>query len=534
MAASSHTARPAPGGEGLARREVAEEPLARLAALFSEHGARLERLAAPLLRGSGSAAEDVVGDVVLRYAERLAHGAEVPADEPAYLAQMVRNRCLDLQRQASRWGQPAEHEDSLAVSSSSAEEVALRREDLAGMVEDLALLPARQRQAILDVSVGGLSHRDAALRDDATPETSKSLLARAVRNLRALQAARQAPCESVRVELHAARHRGSRPAEAVRRHLRVCPPCRLDDARLRGAAGRARLGGLLGGWGQWIAELLHGPALGPLSKSVAATVAVVAAVPLASGPDHHPVEEARGTAVAGPARVAAAPPLAVDAGPEADATPAPARSAPAGKTEVETDRVGAWRGLMADLDRGDTLDARSRDALLRWCQAAGEKGLVGTKALSERCPPAMLDTPKRQAKVQRVTERREKDAAARRRDAAAPAPSPTPQAEPAAEPAPQPHLEQAAAPAPPAPTEPEVVADATGEPEVETPTKDASGPPPIDMTPEGQGQGKKPDGGGMGTAGHEEPDGEEQPDEEIEKKPDPDAEGGADAGADAG
>ena len=513
MATSSQPARPAPAtrGEGDARLG-ADEPLARLASLFAEHGRRLERLAAPLLRGSGAAPEDVVGDVVLRYAERLAQGAAVPGDEPAYLARMVRNRCLDLQREASRRGRPVEHDDAVAASASSAEEVALRRERLAGMVEDLALLPERQRQAILDVSVGGLSHRDAALRDDATVQTSKSLLARAVRNLRALQSARQAPCEDVRTELHAARDEGHRPAESVRRHLRVCPPCRLDDARLRGTAGRSRLGALLGGWIHWPAELLHAPAAGPVAKSIAATAAIIVAVPLATSPEERPAspERTHGDIAAAPAAAPAPAPRPPADDERPPATPRPAsraaeRPAPARvpARETEIDRTGAWRGLRADLDRGEPLGARSEAALQRWCTAAGEKGLVGTKALSEGCPKAKLDTPKRRAKVRRVEERRRKDA--RRREAPAPASTGTLVAQPGAAPPPAPAVVAEPAPPPPPP--------ASDGPEPPEPTRNASGPTPLDMTPnvnEKPPPQTEPD---MQTSGGETDPDEENPDE---------------------
>ena len=472
MVPQSQIASPAHGGEGDARLD----PLDRLAGLFAAHGRRLEQVAAPLLRGSGSASEDVVGDVILRYAERLSGGAPTPDDEPAYLAQMVRNRCMDLQRSAARWGQPVDT-DELGGAVSSAEEIAVGREELAAMVEDLGLLPERQRRAILDVSLGGLSHRDAARRDGVSTQASKSLLARAVRNLRAMQAARQ------------------------------------------------RVGALLGAWAQSIAELLHGPAAAPVAKGLAATVAVVAAVPLATGGDEpSPSRPPIDPVVAVPAAKAADEParaaVRAPSRPRADAR-APKRVKRDATAAVLTrqERTGAWRGLMVDLEQGRTLDARSKDALMRWCRSAGEKGLVGTKSLSGRCPAKLLDTPQRRAKVERVRERRERDAARAKRKnaAAAPMTAPQPEQQPPAAPPPvlvdQPTTDEVAAP-------PEQIASAG------QPTKDAAGPTPLDMHPQTNTEKPPPDpdvgqagdpGGGVEDPGYIPKD----PYVEGEKKPDP-------------
>jgi RNA polymerase sigma factor (sigma-70 family) len=148
----------------------------------------LAGFAARMLRGTGLDAEDVVQDALIR-----AHAALRATDRPmalrAWLYMITRNRALDLLRaRHPQAGELDEHRLSL-VPTCDAAETAMRRDELARVVEEIGRLPERQRLALVQRELCGTSHADLAVQLDTTVQGCKSLLIRARTQLRASHAA---------------------------------------------------------------------------------------------------------------------------------------------------------------------------------------------------------------------------------------------------------------------------------------------------------------------------------------------------------
>ena len=197
-----------------------------VAGALEAHRPRLRLDAAQLLRGTGEDPDDVLQDVHERVLVAARSGATGWEALP-YLRRAVRNRCVDVLR--ARAARPATVELVADVLDGRGDPagVALGRERLGELIEDLRALPDRQREALLA----------GVLADPGGPASgaTKMLIARARRNLRMVAVARAMPCHEVRAALAASAQRGVRPSELVRRHVLTCPACQAHRAR-RGVA----------------------------------------------------------------------------------------------------------------------------------------------------------------------------------------------------------------------------------------------------------------------------------------------------------
>jgi RNA polymerase sigma factor (sigma-70 family) len=453
----------------------------RLDRLFTESRGRMVRLAQALLRDGAASAEDVVAEVFARYGERLAAGEVIPGtDDTAYALQMVRNRCLDELRTAARRRTSTLDGDLVDAGQRTPDLAVVDRERVRDLMEDLATLPERQRETLLAVCLHGASHDQVAGVQAGSAQTSKSLLHRARANLRALQAARSTSCELIRLDLATARTRGVRPTELVRRHLKVCGACRAHDAGTRRDARtvRRRLGALAGGWIGQLAELIHTPAVAPLARSVAVGAATV--TPLLA-----PADDDRGArhATTAAAHVRSAPAVTVTAAvPPLVVARREAAAAPRARSddgpEVARRPPIAARTVYAKLGAAEALSAAERARLSEICAAMGQKGMVGPKAVTDRCPKGTLDTPQRKRRLERVEAARARDRARRqerRSKVAAPAAEKQAAADPAAAPP-----EPVTTPPPPAS---ETVPAVTETPPPASPVGGASPDAPADAAP---------------------------------------------------
>jgi RNA polymerase sigma factor (sigma-70 family) len=142
---------------------------------------RLTAFAARLL-GSAHDAEDVVQEAMVRAFDRLP--AEMYGGElSAWLHRVVRNACLDQLRHRQRTVNAI---NRLATERGGAEDAhvaAVRRAELATVVDDLQRLPERQREAVVLACVDGLRHAEVAERLESSVPATKSLLLRARANL---------------------------------------------------------------------------------------------------------------------------------------------------------------------------------------------------------------------------------------------------------------------------------------------------------------------------------------------------------------
>ena len=170
--------------------------------------------------GSPDEAEDALQQTFLRaHRALLAHGA--PDDPRPWLFTIARNRCKTLL--AARRAE-AEVDEGMAATAGLAEEVQARA-DLRAVVEDVARLPDDQRAALVLSELADLSHAQIGEVIGVRAGKVKALVHQARTTLIAERDAREQPCEEIREQIATARG-GALRRGPLRRHLRLCAPCR--------------------------------------------------------------------------------------------------------------------------------------------------------------------------------------------------------------------------------------------------------------------------------------------------------------------
>ena len=170
--------------------------------------------------GSREEAEDALQQTFLRAHRALAeHGP--PADLRPWLFSIARNRCRTLL--AARRPE-ADGEVDVASTEGLGEQVQARA-DLRAVVADVERLPDDQRAALVLAELADLSHDQIAEVIGVRPGKVKALIHQARTTLIAERDARETPCESIREQLATARG-GALRRGPLRRHLRICAPCR--------------------------------------------------------------------------------------------------------------------------------------------------------------------------------------------------------------------------------------------------------------------------------------------------------------------
>jgi RNA polymerase sigma factor (sigma-70 family) len=171
------------------------------------------------------------------------------------------------------------------------------RDEVRGLLADVARLPDDQRAALVLAEIGGLSHAEIARVVGCPQRKVKALMFQARSSLRAARAARDTPCAEIREQL--ATLRGPAITRAtLRRHLDGCAGCRAYRDALRGRRRRplARLawapfvgvkrsvvGAVAGSGGSVGCVALTGGALGSAGLAVAVTIAATGQPPVARG-----------------------------------------------------------------------------------------------------------------------------------------------------------------------------------------------------------------------------------------------------------
>jgi RNA polymerase sigma factor (sigma-70 family) len=170
--------------------------------------------------GSPDEAEDALQQTFLRaHRALLAHGA--PDDPRPWLFAIARNRCKTLL--AARRAE-AEVGEDLPATAGLADEVQARA-DLRAVVEDVARLPDNQRAALVLAELADLSHAQIGEVIGVRAGKVKALVHQARTTLIAERDAREQPCDEIREEIATARGAALRRGR-LRRHLRLCAPCR--------------------------------------------------------------------------------------------------------------------------------------------------------------------------------------------------------------------------------------------------------------------------------------------------------------------
>ena len=215
-----------------------------------------------------------------------------PVSVRAWLYGIARHRCLTALR-ARRHHPIRDIDDPTQRYELSAEVGA--RDEVRGLLADVARLPDDQRAALVLAEIGGLSHAEIARVVGCPRRKVKALVFQARASLRVARAARDTPCAEIREQLTTLRGPALTRA-TLRRHLEDCPGCRayrdaIRDRRRRRVPGlawvpfvgikRSVLGSVAGSGGGAGGFALTGGALGGAGLAVAVTIAATAAPPVA-------------------------------------------------------------------------------------------------------------------------------------------------------------------------------------------------------------------------------------------------------------
>jgi RNA polymerase sigma factor (sigma-70 family) len=259
-------------GHGVGSRRVVELDDERLAALVRSgdedaFGVLHERHRASLLTscrrilGNREDGEDAVQETFVRAHRALRAGRLPDAVRPW----LLRSRATA----AARCSRPAVNQRCRSTSSSPASDDLAddvrRRAELRELVADLGQLPDDQREALVLLELGDLSHAEIAATIGCRTGKVKALVFQARTTLIAERDARGTPCEEIREQLEVARggvlRRGS-----LRRHVRQCGPCRAFGgtvARPRAGLACLPVSSIAGAQARADAAQAHGAAAPP-------------------------------------------------------------------------------------------------------------------------------------------------------------------------------------------------------------------------------------------------------------------------------
>ncbi len=160
--------RPSPGAAG-----------AQLGQLYIEHSRLVYSICRMLLRDPDEA-EDATQQVFLSAYRNLLTGTEV-REPAAWLGTIARNACR--RRAVARMREPLAVDDELTLVSPGAEETALNREEAAELYAELAVLPEKQREAVVLRDLYGLRYDEVATALGTSRPAVEALLFRGRRRL---------------------------------------------------------------------------------------------------------------------------------------------------------------------------------------------------------------------------------------------------------------------------------------------------------------------------------------------------------------
>ena len=174
-----------PRDEALAARAAAGDDIA-FGILVDRHRTALLRTAASRLGPLHSDAEDVVQDALGRAHRNLRRRGTAPSNTAAWLHAIVRNRAVDIVRLARHGDVPLDEHDG---ASEALDDGLVRREQVDAVMSAIDDLPARQRDALVDVVFAGASYRQVAATQQTSVSAVKALVNRARRSVREAAAA---------------------------------------------------------------------------------------------------------------------------------------------------------------------------------------------------------------------------------------------------------------------------------------------------------------------------------------------------------
>lgn len=197
--------------------------------LYDRHHANLLAFCRHML-GSREEAEDALQHVFLAVHRRITTDGR-PLQLKAWMYAVARNRCLSMlraRRDAVALDDVQEPStDGLAVAAAVEQ-----REDLRGMLGDLAGLPDEQRAALVLTELGDLSHDEIGEALGVRKDKVKALVFQARESLMSARAARETDCREIQEQLASARGAALRRS-TLRKHVAVCPNCAAFKAEVQ-------------------------------------------------------------------------------------------------------------------------------------------------------------------------------------------------------------------------------------------------------------------------------------------------------------
>jgi RNA polymerase sigma factor (sigma-70 family) len=214
-------------------------------------------------------------------AHQALRAGNVPDELRPWLYRLTRNRAIDEVRR-KRWGEESlDPERAFAGDDRADPERALRRkESMLRLIDDLAALPVRQREALLARELDGHSPEQVAAQLGVTVAAAQKLAIRARENLVKTRDARDADCDLIRAVLLEAHERGVRPTEHGLRHVKGCDACRAYQRDVRRLS--RQLHGLSPAWGLPVLGGVVKFIAGGGMKAAAGTAVAAAAVAVAT------------------------------------------------------------------------------------------------------------------------------------------------------------------------------------------------------------------------------------------------------------
>lgn len=161
--------------------------------LVERHGPKLKAIAGQFL--SAGEADDVVQDALIRLWRHAGRFDPEKAALSTWLYRVVVNRCIDMRRQRLRWfWSPIDEAEDMSSTDIGADRVLEGMEALRDVAALVALLPPRQRMALMLATVGDRTAEEVGALLGVSRAAAEQLIARARRNIRA--AFRELPHES--------------------------------------------------------------------------------------------------------------------------------------------------------------------------------------------------------------------------------------------------------------------------------------------------------------------------------------------------
>ena len=206
--------------EALARQSARGSTQA-FEALYDRYHQPLYQYCRSILRHEADA-QDALQSTFAKALPALQNGQRNAPLRP-WLFRIAHNESISIIR-ARRRDEPSESVEQFSRSVASAEEELAAREELTTLMRDLAELPEKQRGALLQRELNGLSHEEIAISRGTSAGAAKQLIFEARQGLAESAEGREMECAEVRRRISDADRRVLR-SRRVRAHMRDCARC---------------------------------------------------------------------------------------------------------------------------------------------------------------------------------------------------------------------------------------------------------------------------------------------------------------------